>query len=192
MSGRSVSIAGLLTEIRVTHNIRLGSAGYNFIAERKNSFNISFYAVESLLALGREIPAQAVDALARDLEYAQMTYTALASAGKQALFPQEYATPEYLAKSDLVRWLTYPTELGKAPDEIEYIGKITYLFKKDVYHVFKYRSGSDTLGDALKDKWLIGWSSDSGGTFSNFDEYALYEKSTVAATLKKIKKKLIG
>ena len=92
----------------------------------------------------------------------------------------------------MVHWLMYPTELGKEPDEIEYIGKITYLFKKEVYYVFKYRSNSDTLDDNLKNKWLIGWSSEDGGTFSNFDEYALYEKNTIDATLKNIKKKLIG
>ena len=49
----------------------------------------------------------------------------------------------------------YPTELGKAPDDIEFVGKITYLFKKDKYYVFKYRSDSDTLSDNLKNKWLI-------------------------------------
>jgi len=78
------------------------------------------------------------------------------------------------------------------PEEIEYIGKITYLFSKEAYYVFKYRSNSDTLDDNLRNKWLIGWSSEDGGTFSNFDEYALYEKNTINATLKNIKKKLIG
>ena len=72
------------------------------------------------------------------------------------------------------------------------IGNIKQLFKKEVFHVFKFRSDSDTLGDDLKNKWLIGWSSNEGGTFSNFDEYALYEKNTIDATLKNIKKKLIG
>ena len=154
--------------------------------------NVNFFAVETLLTLGQSVPADCVTALARDLVYADMTYHTLVKFGKGQLFPAECTTPEYLAKSDLVHWLTYPTELGKVPDEIEYIGKITYLFKKDVYHVFKYRSDSDNLDENLKNKWLIGWSNEDGGTFSQFDEYAQYEKETVKATLNNIKKKLIG
>lgn len=154
--------------------------------------NVNYYAAETLLSVGKDVPAEVIHSLAEDLGYADLTFAMLKKFGKQELFPKEYSTPEYLAKSDLVHWLMYPTELGKMPDEIEYIGKITYAFKKEVYHVFKYRSDSDNLGDDLKNKWLIGWSSDDGGTFSNFDEYALFEKGSVDATLKNIKKKILG
>lgn len=154
--------------------------------------NVNYYAAGTLLSLGASVPNEVIVSLAHDLEYANLAYILLKEHGKQNIFPAECSTEEYLAKSDMVRWLMYPTELGKAPDEIVYIGKITYLFKKEVYHVFKYRSDSDTLDEKLKNKWLIGWSSDDGGTFSNFDEYELYEKATVSATLKNIKKKLIG
>ena len=154
--------------------------------------NINYYDTDTLLSLGQNVPTETIVALAQNLEYANLTYGLLIKFKKQDLFPKECSTPEYLAKSDMVHWLMYPTELGKEPDEIEYIGKITYLFKKEVYYVFKYRSNSDTLDDNLKNKWLIGWSSEDGGTFSNFDEYALYEKNTIDATLKNIKKKLIG
>lgn len=154
--------------------------------------NINYYATDTLLSLDQSIPAEIIVSLANNLEYANLTHALLVKFGKQNLFPKECSTPEYLAKSDMVHWLMYPTELGKEPDEIEYVGKITYLFKKEVYYVFKYRSNSDTLDENLKNKWLIGWSSEDGGTFSNFDEYALFEKATLDATLKNIKKKLIG
>lgn len=154
--------------------------------------HINVYAVNTLCCIGADIPQPVIEALALDLEYANTTYHNLCRQGKVALFPAEYATEEYLAKSDMVRWLTYPTELGKAPDEIVYIGKIKQLFKKEIFHVFKYRSDSDTLGDDLKNKWLVGWSSDEGGTFSNFDEFAPFEMESTQKTLKLIKKKLIG
>ena len=154
--------------------------------------HINFYAVDSLFALGTDVSQTVIHALAQDLEYANLTYGVLQRYGKTELFPVNCTTEEYLAKSDLVHWLTFPTELGKVPDEIVYIGRIKQLFKKEVFHVFKYRSDSDTLDENLKNKWLIGWSSNDGGTFSNFDEYALYEKHTIDATLKNIKKKLIG
>ena len=156
----------------------------------KNHINI--YALDTLCGKWLDVPPGMVEALAQDLEYADTAYNILRRSGKIRLFPAEYATEEYLAKSDLVRWLTYPTELGKAPDEIVYIGKIKKLFKKEVFHVFKYRSNSDTLGEDLKNKWLIGWSSRDGGTFSNFDEFAPFEQETTKKTLKLIQKKLIG
>jgi len=169
------------TVIELLHEVL--KLGYN---------NVNYYATDTLLSLGQNIPTDIIISLAQNLEYANLTYASLVKFGKQGCFPKEYSTPEYLAKSDMVRWLVYPTELGKAPDKIEYIGKISYLFKKEVYYVFKYCSDSDTLDDNLKNKWLIGWSSEDGGAFSNFDEYALFEKATIDATLKNIKKRLIG
>lgn len=154
--------------------------------------HINIYALDTLCSTWQDVPPAVVEALARDLEYADTAYNILRRSGKTRLFPAECATEEYLAKSDLVRWLTYPTELGKAPDEIVYIGKIKKLFKKEVFHVFKYRSNSETLGEDRKNKWLIGWSSNDGGTFSNFDEFAPFDRETTKKTLKLIEKQLIG
>jgi len=154
--------------------------------------HINVHGVDTLLSLGAEVPQTVIDGLAGDLEFANTTYHVLLRHGKSALFPAEYASEVYLAKSDLVRWLAYPTELGKAPDEIEYIGKIKPLLKKEVFHVFKFRSYSDTLDDEIKNKWLVGWSSNEGGTFSNFDEFAPFENLPTEKALKQIKKRLIG
>lgn len=159
---------------------------------RKERNHINLYVVETLLTVGCEVPEMAVNALAQDLEYASLTYEMLHRTGNDARFPKEYSEEEYLAKSDLVHWLTFPTELGRAPDEIVYIGRIKQLFKKEVFHVFKFRSSSDTLDEERKNKWLIGWSSNQGGTFSNFDAFAPFEMETTEKTLKRIKKELIG
>lgn len=154
--------------------------------------HINFYAAGSLYALGSDVPQTVILDLARDLEYSALTYHMLQQHGKGNLFPAEYTSEEHLAKSDLVRWLTYPTELGKAPDEIVYLGKVKKLLKKEVFYVFKFRSDSDTLGEDLKNKWLIGWSSNEGGTFSNFDEFAPYAQAPIEKALKLIKKQIIG
>ena len=106
-----------------------------------------------------------------------------------SLFPAKYADKEYLAKSDLVHWLTYPTELGRVPDEIEFLGVVDK--KGEDYYVFRYTSQSDNLGDELKGRWLIGWANDEGGTFSNFKLYEEYEGKNLEKTLKNIKKKLL-
>lgn len=154
--------------------------------------NVNYYAVKTLLCVDESVPAAVISSLARDLEYANLTYGLLTQYGKQNLFPREYTAPEYLAKSDMIRWLLYPTELGKMPDEIVYLGRIKPLLKKEEYHVFKFRSDSDTLGDERKNRWLIGWSSEEGGTFSHFDAYAPYENMPAKKALRLIKKKIIG
>lgn len=153
---------------------------------------ISYFVVETLLTWNKTVPDAIIVDLANDLVHADGLYGLLKRFGMTDRFPKELATPEYLAKSDMVHWLVYPTELGKEPDAIEYVGPIRYLFKKEVYYVFKYRSDSDNLGEDRKNRWLIGWSSEYGGTFSNFDVYADFEKDTIKKTLKNIKKKLIG
>jgi len=150
--------------------------------------NVNYYAIATLLNAGQSLPTKVIVSLANDLVYADMTYAILKQHGLQELFPAELATPEYLAKSDLVHWLTYPTELGKQPDKIEYLGKVK---KKEEYYIFRYISSSDNLGDDLKNQWLIGWSNDEGGTFSNFDLYSDFEKKTIDKTLKNIKKRLL-
>ena len=94
--------------------------------------NINYYATETLFTLGQEVAKEVMVSLAKDLEYAALAYAVLERYGKQSMFPEGLRTPEYLAKSDMVHWLVYPTELGKAPDEIEYIGQIKYLFRKEV------------------------------------------------------------
>jgi len=150
--------------------------------------SIRYYTVRSLLAAKQEVPQEIIVSLANDIVYADMTYAILKMHGKTDLFPAELANEEYLAKSDLVHWLTYPTELGKEPDQIEYLGKVK---KKEIYHIFRYTSNSDNLGEDLHDKWLIGWSNNEGGTFSNFDLYSNFEQKTVEKTLKVIKRKLL-
>ncbi|MBQ9117208.1 MAG: hypothetical protein IJY04_09310 [Clostridia bacterium] len=151
---------------------------------------VSAYAVITLAKAKRTVPAEAVAELAVQPTYAVMVYEALKHEGLESLFPVEYSTPEYLAKSELIRWLTYPTELGKEPDEIEYLG--CRKVKREMFYVFRYRSDSEALGEDLVGKWLIGWASFEGGTFSNFDLYEPFIKKTPEKTLKHIVKKLIG
>ena len=149
---------------------------------------VRFYAVATLLAFNCEIPQSIIHELSTDMEYATLTYALLKRYRKEKLFPAEYAYAEYLAQSDLIRWLTYPTELGKIPDEIEYIGRVR---KGGNYYIFRFRSDSENLEEELRGEWLIGWSGPHGSTFSNFDAYSNYEQESIEKTLKTIKKKLL-
>ncbi len=150
---------------------------------------VSYYALSTLLTVGYKVSDEVIVALAQDIVYADLTYHALAQAGLTDRFPAEFRDPVYLAKSNMVHWLTYPTELGKEPDEIVYVGMTKK--KGETFHIFRYKSDSDTLDDASKNVWLIGWSGSDGGTFSNFDRYADYEQKTPEKTVKYIRRKLL-
>ena len=156
--------------------------------------NVSFYALSTLLLVNGK-PSDGkpfnttISLLAHSATYADMTYHLLRQHNMTDWFPAELRDPAYLAKSNMVRWLTYPTELGREPDEIEFLG-VTKK-KGETFHVFRFKSDSDNLGDDLKGVWLIGWSGSDGGTFSNFDKYADYEKKTPEKTVKYIRRKLL-
>lgn len=151
--------------------------------------NIRYYSMTTLISCNQNIPPEVVVELAHDLTYAELTYTLLSAHNLENMFPKEFAEPEYLAKSDLAHWLTYPTELGKLPDEMVLLGDIKAKGSK--YYIFKYKSNSDNLSEDLKNEWLIGWSNLGGGTFSNFDRLCDYEQKNLEKTLKMIKKKLL-
>ena len=151
--------------------------------------DISYYALSTLLSVGEKVSDEVIVTLAKDIVHADQTYSLLERHNMTARFPAELRDPAYLAKSDLVHWLTYPTELGREPDEIELLG-VTKK-KGETFHVFRYKSDSDNLGDDLKGVWLIGWSGNDGGTFSNFDKYADYEKKTPEKTVRYIRRKLL-
>lgn len=150
---------------------------------------VKYFILETLIENNRQVSADAIKELAGDLSYANLLKNVLVKYGKANLFPKEYDTLEYLAKSDLVHWLCYPTELNQKPDEIEFLGKATV--KKEDYFIFKYKSDSDNLTDELQNVWLIGWSGSQGSTFSEFDKLSDYEKKTPEKTVKYITKKLL-
>ena len=158
------------------------------LLEHGNS-TVNYYAASTLLAVGGNVPDRVIIALAEDIEYADLTYELLSQHRMTDRFPAALADPVYLAKSHMIRWLAYPTELGKHPDEIEFLGQTKK--KGEVFHIFLYKSDSENLGEELKGQWLIGWAGSDGGTFSNFDLYADFEKKTVEKTVRYIRRKLL-
>jgi hypothetical protein len=60
------------------------------------------------------------------------------------LFPAEFATNAALAESQMVNWLIFPTELGRAPDEIELMSIVAADrvggSPQDDFYVFRFRT----------------------------------------------------
>lgn len=192
MSEDEISLAELLADA-------VGSYPTSATAELLHSIislginRISYFAIISIMRLEGSPSKEEVEHLARDEQYANSTYRALEKYGLTALFPIELQDDVYLAKSDLINWLTYPTELGEKPEKIEYLGEaLPLLSKKPSYRIFRFTSSSETLDEDSKNVWLIGWSSVDGGTFSGFDHYADFEGKNTKETLTRVAKKLIG
>lgn len=68
---------------------------------------------------------------------------------KVEVLPLDKITQELIAKSAMIRWLEYPTELGQAPDDISLLGKFSfdgldcyaYKFKSEKFPVKEYMLG---------------------------------------------------
>lgn len=92
---------------------------------------------------------------------------------KSNILPQNILTQEKIAKSLLIDWLKYPTELGENPEKIEYVD----CLEEDniIYYIYKFTAREG----ALKDRgYMIGisggfekdkiTSENTGFTFSKF------------------------
>lgn len=150
--------------------------------------DLCFSVIRQLLQAKKDVDIDLVARLAKNLEYASTLYSMLNHFEQGKLFPQEYTNNLYLSKSALIRWLLYPTELGKAPNKIEYIA--TEKIKKSEYYIYKFMSDSNTLPDENKNVWLVGWANADGNTFSDFEPLSTFEAKNPEKTLKLIKKSI--
>lgn len=139
------------------------------------------FAVLSLLRLGQPVAPDQIEAVAASAEVRNRLFDCLAELGKLALFPDRFRTQEALAESDMVHWLTFPTELARVPDEIELMAVVPIdTGTPDGFldsYVFRFRTHPPHW--AAKDGWMAGVAGpflrddapstrSYGGTFSAF------------------------
>lgn len=101
-----------------------------------------------------EVYAYAANILSRE-----DTYTLLQVYKQESLFPAEFNTVIKAAESRLANWLEFPTELGKCPDEMEFVKQVTILFnnneeEKTYYQVFRFKTHAPHW--AANDGWIMG------------------------------------
>jgi len=83
----------------------------------------------------------------------QAVHQLLTSYGRGELFPPAYETFEKGSESYLTTWLEFPTELGRAPDEIKFLTTVS-ADSGEVYYVFRYRSHQPRWAARLD--WMVG------------------------------------
>lgn len=154
--------------------------------------SLVYFAAISLLESEQEVPADALERVASAPAWRARLYDWLSKHGQLDKMPAKFGTQTALAEADLVRWLEFPTELGRAPDEIAF-GKIVTIDGND-YYLFKFR----TLGAywATKKGWMAGMSgpyehgaepaAGASGTFSTLEPYGSKTPEQHVAALAKL------
>ena len=119
---------------------------------------LRLYAILSLLRHDREVDPAVVAEIAADPESRKWLFDGLQKLERTHLYPAEYRTQAALAESDLVNWLIHPTELGRAPEEIELVQAVPFDTATDAgwadYYLFRFRTEPPHW--AARYGWLAG------------------------------------
>jgi len=150
---------------------------------------IKLWSVVSLLRLGQLPAASSTQAVAADAETRNHLLDQLTELQRKDLFPLKELTQAKLAESNMVNWLSYPTELARAPDHIELMKTVEVDAGPSgggvfVYYLFRFKN--DPPDDFSKDGWLAGVSgpfrkrdfptTDAWGeTFSTFTAWSAFK-----------------
>jgi len=119
---------------------------------------LKLFAALSLVRRNEKVDATEFQLIAADDAVRNMLYDGLEELNKINLFPKKFLNQEDLARSSMVKWLVYPTELGKMPNEIELLEVKTIQYS-DVgnadHYLWKFKSNDEYF----KDKgWMFGMS----------------------------------
>jgi hypothetical protein len=113
----------------------------------------------SLLRLGEQPASDSMKSTAGDPETRNLLLDHLDELKRRDLFPKSELTQAKLAESNMVSWLAFPTELGRAPDHIELMKVIEQDAGPDgggvfAYYIFRFRN--DPPDERAAQGWLAG------------------------------------
>lgn len=121
-----------------------------------NDNRLKFFAAISLLRKEEPVNIQVLYDIASDSETRNILYDTLSEMDLEDLFPKQFFNQVDFAESEMVSWLTFPTELGCVPTEILCEAIITKQhndFGEVDYYVFKFKSDEE---DWLESGWMAG------------------------------------
>jgi hypothetical protein len=104
---------------------------------------LRMYAALSLMRHNEDVSPETVAEIASDAECRKLLFDGLQKIERYQLYPVKLRKQSALAESDLVNWLTHPHELGRAPDEIKLMRKVTFDSQTDMglvdYFLFRFQ-----------------------------------------------------
>ncbi len=117
---------------------------------------LKFFAARSLMSLGRGVADDVLYDVAASHEVRNWLYEYLRDSGQIERFPPEFLTQEYFAISDMVNWLVFPTELARAPDEIEVVDVVSAKIdgREFVHYILRFRT--DPPHWSAESGWMLG------------------------------------
>jgi len=171
-TGLLLDLAGRTTESRTT--------GVLLEAASHADPWLATWGILGLARLGAEPPRSAVDATAADPECRLAVVEGLAELGQADLIAERWRTQLSIAEANMVRWLSFPTELGRPPTQIEHLQ--TFRIDDDGHpaDLFLFKFRTDPPHWSAGKGWMTGVSgpfwqdgppaAQSGGmTFSRFE-----------------------
>lgn len=146
-----------------------------------------FFAAKSLRALGRDVPNAALARIGASAEMRNWLIEELARTHDLAKLPERYRSQAAIAESEMVQWLTFPTELGHVPEAIELAKVVGFASGNgpvDLY-VFKIKTDdgwvAGVAGPYLRDQEPT--TESLGDTFSAFEPWSAKTPEQHAAEL---------
>jgi hypothetical protein len=129
-------------------------------AEESPDPRLRLFALISLVRHGMEPGLQTWIPVAQSAETCNLLYERLGHLNRLDLFPVEFGTQDAFAESDMVSWLMYPTELGRAPDEIEQMHVEPFDQDEDgpggAYEIYLFRFRTSEPKWAAEKGWMAG------------------------------------
>ena len=132
------------------------------------------FIIKSLLFNNINIDDSYLEDVASDILVASRFFEVLESINRDQLFPLKYRNQEYIARSNMINWLVYPTELGEEPLSISFVDILEV--GNYIYYIYKFTAKNGSLKERRE---MIGISGgflsdritarSNGMTFSNFD-----------------------
>ena len=175
------SEAGLLLDLVGAVQVEEGRTVLIAAAQHREAW-LSLWGALGLVKLGAAAPAGALERAAADPESRSVLFDQLKGLGQLELFPARYRTQDALAESDMVRWLIYPTELHRAPDEIKQIAVLPLDTADGFADLYVYRFRTFEPHWAADKGWMVGVAGpflrreqpttrSLGATFSQFESF---------------------
>ena len=159
---------------------------------------VKYFAMLALNEFGEDLNVKDVEEIANYPEMRGALVEKLQGTQRFSLIPATLTSQLALAESNLVDWLTFPTELNSVPDEIKFLKKTKAEGQPD-QDMYFFRFRIDQPHWAAEDGWMIGWSGpfprkgppqlSASGTFSELEKWDGVESPSVesASVVNKLK-----
>ena len=112
-----------------------------------NNDSVNIFIIKYKIINGMNINIEKLNQLKQNEEKILLLYSIMEQLGVNNKYLNDI-TQEQLAKSDMIRWLSYPTELGSVPDKIEFLGD--FIFNNTKCYAYKFSKNNFKInGDLL-------------------------------------------